>query len=69
VSPAGRFLLGEELSVLDLYLAVVSRWSPRRRRFYAAAPALVPVVKAVDAEPRLAAFWAARMPFEEGWEG
>jgi GST-like protein len=69
VSPAGRFLLGEELSVLDLYLAVVSRWSPRRRRFYAAAPALAPVVKAVDAEPRLAAFWAARMPFEEGWEG
>jgi GST-like protein len=69
VRPAGRFLLGEELSVLDLYVAVASRWSPRRTRFYAAAPRLVPVVRAVDAEPRLAAFWAARMPFEPGWEG
>jgi GST-like protein len=67
--PAGRFLLGEELSVLDLYLAVASRWSPGRRRFYEAAPALAPVAKAVDAEPRLADFWAERMPFEAGWEG
>jgi GST-like protein len=68
-APAGRFLLGEELGVLDLYLTVVSRWSPRRRRFYEAAPALAPVVQAVDAEPRLARFWAERMPFEPGWEG
>jgi GST-like protein len=67
--PGSRYMLGDELSVLDLYLAVVSRWSPRRRRFYEAAPALAPVVKAVDAEPRLAAFWAERMPFDEGWEG
>lgn len=28
------FLLGSELTVLDLYVAVVSRWSPRRSRFY-----------------------------------
>jgi GST-like protein len=26
------------------------------------------VVKRVDAEPRLAAFWAERFPFVEGWE-
>jgi GST-like protein len=69
VKPAGRFLLGDELSVLDVYLTVVSRWSPRRKRFYEAAPALAPVVKAVDAEPRLEEFWARRMPFEAGWEG
>ena len=27
----GRYLLGDELSVLDLYVAVVSRFRPRRR--------------------------------------
>ncbi|HVI31136.1 glutathione S-transferase family protein [Phenylobacterium sp.] len=68
VSP-GRYILGDALSVLDLYVTVVSRWTPRRRRFYAVAPKMAQVVKRVDAEPRLAAFWAERMPFEEGWEG
>jgi GST-like protein len=27
------------------------------------------VVRRVDAEPRLAALWAARFPFTDGWEG
>ena len=27
------------------------------------------VVRHVDAEPRLAALWAERFPFVEGWEG
>ena len=67
--PAGRFMLGDEISVLDLYLAVVSRWGPRRRGFYAAAPRLGEVARHVDADPRLAAFWAERFPFAEGWEG
>ncbi|MDB5492786.1 MAG: glutathione S-transferase [Phenylobacterium sp.] len=69
VQPAGRFLLGDEISVLDVYLAVLSRWEPRRKGFYAAAPNLAEVVRAVDAEPRLAGLWAERMPFREGWEG
>jgi GST-like protein len=69
VAPAGRYLLGDQISVLDVYLTVLSRWGPKRRGFYAAAPGLAPVVRAVDAEPRLAALWAERMPFPEGWEG
>lgn len=69
LQPAGRFLLGDEPSVLDVYLAVVSRWGPRRKGFYAAAPGLADPVRALDAEPRLAAFWAERFPFEAGWEG
>jgi GST-like protein len=68
-APAGCFLLGDEVSVLDLYLAVVSRWGPRRKGFYAAAPGLADVVRAVDSEPRLAKLWAERFPFSEGWEG
>jgi GST-like protein len=63
-----RYLLGDELTVLDLYVTVVSRFGPWRKRFYAAAPKMTPVVKRVDAEPRLAEFWARRYPFDDGWE-
>lgn len=68
ITPAGDYLLGDELSVLDLYVAVVSRWGPGRNRFYREAPGLTPVVKRVDADPQLAAFWAERFPFAPGWE-
>lgn len=64
----GRYLLGDDLTVLDLYVAVVSRWGPRRQRFYEVAPKMSQVVKRVDADPRLADFWAERFPFVEGWE-
>ena len=57
----GRYLLGDELSVLDLYVAVVSRFNPRRKRFYEAAPRMGEVVRRVDEGPRLTALWAERM--------
>ena len=57
----GRYLLGDELSVLDLYVAVVSRFNPRRKRFYEAAPRMGEVVRRVDEDPRLTALWAERM--------
>lgn len=65
----GAYILGDELSVLDLYVAVVSRFRPRRKRLYAVAPNLEGPVRRVDADPRLQALWAERMPFVEGWEG
>jgi len=65
----GAYILGDELSVLDLYVTVISRWSPRRKAFYAAAPRMAEIVRRVDADPRLADFWATRFPFAEGWEG
>jgi GST-like protein len=64
----GRYLLGDSLTMLDLYVTVVSRFGPWRQRFYAVAPRMSAVVSRVDAEPRLAAFWAKRFPFDEGWE-
>jgi GST-like protein len=64
----GRYLLGDELTVLDLYVTVVSRFGPWRKRFYAVAPKMTPVVRRIDAEPRLAEFWARRFPFGDGWE-
>lgn len=58
----GRFLLGDDVSVLDLYVAVASRWTPGRARFSAEAPAMADVVRRVDALPELAAFWPQRFP-------
>ena len=58
----GHYLLGDELTVLDLYVAVVSRFGPWRERFYEVAPGMSPVVRHVDKDPRLAALWQARFP-------
>lgn len=57
-----RYLLGDNLSVLDLYVAVVSRFGPWRDRFYAEAPRMTPAIRRVDDEPRLSALWARRFP-------
>jgi GST-like protein len=60
VSPS-RYILGEDLSVLDLYVTVVSCWGPRRVRFYQEAPKLAEVVRRVDQDARLLEFWAERL--------
>ena len=58
----GRFLLGDDMSVLDLYVAVVSRWGLRCEGFYAAAPRMADCIRRVDDDDRLRALWALRMP-------
>jgi GST-like protein len=58
-----RYILGDDLTVLDLYVAVVSRWAGGRARFNDAAPRLAEVARRVDADPRLQSFWAERFPF------
>jgi len=68
IDPPSPYLLGERIGMLDLYVAVMSRWTPCRERFYREAPRMAEVVKRVDAEPQLAAFWAERFPFTPGWE-
>ena len=60
----GRYILGDTLSVLDLYVTVVSRWAGGRARFNEAAPKLAEVARRVDAEPRLRDLWAERFPFD-----
>ena len=64
----GRYILGDELSVLDLYVAVISRFAPGRTRFYRSAPKMAGIVRRVDSDPRLTEFWAKRFPFVDGWE-
>jgi len=60
----GDYLLGDELTMLDLYVTVVSRFGPWRERFYEVAPRMTPVVRRVDGDPRLAALWRNRFPEE-----
>jgi GST-like protein len=60
----GRYLLGDELGVLDLYVGVVSRFGPWRERFHQEAPRMTPCVQRVDADPRLAGLWERRFPRE-----
>ena len=64
----GPYLLGDKISVLDLYVTVISRWQPRRLRFYREAPRMAQVVRRVDGEPRLREHWAKRYPFSLAWE-
>jgi GST-like protein len=65
---SGPYILGDDLTVLDLYVTVVSRFRPRRQRFYAVAPRLGEVVRRVDADPRLASLWAERYPMVGVWD-
>ena len=58
----GTYLLGEELTVLDLYVNAISRFGPWRERFYESAPRMTPAVKRVDKDPRLKDFWLRRCP-------
>ncbi|KQY79243.1 MULTISPECIES: glutathione S-transferase family protein [unclassified Brevundimonas] len=64
-----RFLLGPEPTVLDLYVAVASRWTPHRRRFHEVAPRMGAVMRRVDALPELEAFWAERFPLTGRYGG
>ena len=59
-----RYLLGDELSVLDLYVTVVSRWTPRGPLHKTIAPKIAEVVRRVEADPRLADLFAARFPLK-----
>ncbi|WGF89644.1 glutathione S-transferase family protein [Marinivivus vitaminiproducens] len=56
----GRYLLGDDLTVLDIYVTVVSAWGPRRERFYGDAPKMAEVVRRVDRDPRLQDLWRER---------
>lgn len=56
------YLLGGAMSVLDIYVAVISRFGPWRERFRAEAPKLAAAVTLVDEDVRLKSLWAHRFP-------
>ena len=56
-----RFL-GERFSTLDIYVAVMTRWRPRRAWFAEKCPRLHAIALRADAEPRLASVWQRNWP-------
>ena len=54
------FIFGEAPTLLDLYVSVVSRWTPGRDAFVENCPKLGAMVQRMDEDPRLQALWAER---------
>jgi GST-like protein len=54
----GPFFLGERLSAIDIYLAVMTLWRPKRPWFAANAPRVHAAALAAEADPRLAPAFA-----------
>jgi GST-like protein len=59
---AAPWFLGERFSALDLHVATMTRWTPRRAWFAAHAPKLAAIAERVDAMPELAP-WRERNGF------
>lgn len=54
----GPWFLGDRLSALDIYIAVMSRWRPGRAWFAANTPKLVAIATAAEGLPRIKEAWA-----------
>ena len=52
------FLLGEALSVIDVYAAMLTRWRPGRAWFESHCPRVMGAVRATEAHPVVASVWA-----------
>jgi GST-like protein len=52
------WFLGDRFSALDIYVAVMTRWRPRRAWFAQHAPGLHAIALATQEQPKLAAVWA-----------
>lgn len=53
----GPWFLGDQRSILDVYVSAATHWRPRRKWFADHAPKLSAIATAVDADPRLADLW------------
>lgn len=56
--PFTPFALGPTMTALDVYIAVMTRWRPRRDWFRQNCPKLYDIALRVDAVPELQAVWA-----------
>jgi GST-like protein len=55
---AGPFFLGERMSVLDVYAAMISRWRPGRPRLREVAPRAIQAAERAEAHPAVAPVFA-----------
>ncbi len=53
----GPWFLGAQFSALDIYIAVMTRWRPRRDWFAAQCPKLTAIAQATERRPELSAVW------------
>ncbi len=53
----GPWFLGEQRSIIDVYVSAASHWRPRRQWFQDHCPKLHAIATGVDADPRLADLW------------
>lgn len=51
------WFLGERFSALDIFIAVMTRWGPKRPWFEKETPRLFAIARAVDELPELQAMW------------
>lgn len=58
----GPWFLGARFSALDIYITVMTRWTPRRAWFEANTPGLHALALRGDAVPELAAVWRRNFP-------
>ncbi|MCW5725785.1 MAG: glutathione S-transferase family protein [Maricaulaceae bacterium] len=56
IKPA-PFLAGAEMTLLDVYAAMMSRWSPGRDWFEGECPKLLSAVQRAEKHPKIAAIW------------
>ena len=53
----GPFLMGREMTIVDVYLAMLASWHPGRPQAYEEHPQLPRLIAAVRADPRVAPLW------------
>ncbi len=58
------FLLGAQMTMLDVYASMMSQWSPRRDWFLENCPNLASAVRAVDKHPVIRSVWARNFNLE-----
>lgn len=56
------WLLGDRMSLLDLYAAMLSHWEPGREQIRAVAPRAVACAERAEADPRLLDLWTRNFP-------
>jgi GST-like protein len=57
VEASPPWFLGGRFSALDIYVAVMTNWTPKRKWFIAECPKLAAIAAKAEAEPRLAQVW------------
>jgi GST-like protein len=60
----GEWFLGARFSALDIYIAAMTRWRPRRPWFAAHCPRLHAIALLAEARPELARVWQRNFPPE-----